>query len=255
MAYTSQAGHRSHHANVRLLVNGDAMWLKNHAVQRLGGGRLERWGLSLWSKLQISALQSRKDQQVVSLLKQVRRERTSLLSAFEAYNIYSLALSMSRLPGAMAEVGVFQGASARLICEAKGDKTLRLFDTFEGLPQGCDKDNGVHRTGMYACSLESVSEYLSDYPQVEYYQGLFPDSASDTPDGEYCFVHFDVDLYEGTLACLEYFYPRMVPGGIMVSHDYGLLAGVEAAFTEFFSDKPEPVIDMPTTQCMVVKLG
>ena len=231
------------------------MWLKNQKVQRLGGGRLERWGLELWSQLQLSALQSRKDRRVVSLLRQVRKERTSLLSAFEAYNIFSLARSMTRLPGDMAEVGVFQGASARLICEAKGDKTLRLFDTFEGLPQGSDKDNGVHRIGMYACSLESVSGYLSAYENVEYYQGLFPDSTATTPDASYCFAHFDVDLYEGTLACLEYFYPRMVPGGIMISHDYGLLAGVEAAFTEFFADKPEPVIDLPTTQCMVVKLG
>lgn len=70
----------------------------------------------------------------------------------------------------------------------------------------------------------------------------------------YSFCHFDVDLYEGTLACLRYFYDRMLPGGIMLSHDYGLLAGVEAAFTEFFADKPERVIELPTTQCMVVKL-
>ena len=35
----------------------------------------------------------------------------------------------SRLPGDFAEVGCFQGASTRLICEAKGDKTLHVFDT------------------------------------------------------------------------------------------------------------------------------
>jgi hypothetical protein len=46
----------------------------------------------------------------------------------------------------------------------------------------------------------------------------------------------------------------MTPGGIMLSHDYGLLAGVEAAFTEFFADKPEKVFELPTTQCMVIKL-
>ena len=36
--------------------------------------------------------------------------------------------------------------------------------------------------------------------------------------------------------------------------DYGLLAGVEQAFHEFFEDKPEEIIDQPTTQCMIVKL-
>jgi hypothetical protein len=29
---------------------------------------------------------------------------------------------------------------------------------------------------------------------------------------------------------------------------------VEQAFDEFFADKPESVIELPSTQCMVVKL-
>ena len=231
------------------------MWLKNRSVQRLGGGRLEHWGLSLWSKLQFQALQSRKDGATVKLLRDVRKERNSLLSAFEALHIFSFAMAMGPMPGDMAEVGTYQGASAKVICEVKGAKTLRVFDTFEGLPKGAAQDNGVHREGAYACSLESVKGYLAGYENVEFYKGLFPASAVDAPEAKYCFAHFDVDLYEGTLGCLEYFYPRMVPGGIMVSHDYSLLAGVEAAFTEFFADKPEPVIDLPTTQCMVVKLA
>jgi len=43
------------------------------------------------------------------------------------------------------------------------------------------------------------------------------------------------------------------PGGILLSHDYGLLSGVEKAFHEFFAGKPEKIIEQPTTQCMVVK--
>jgi len=56
------------------------------------------------------------------------------------------------------------------------------------------------------------------------------------------------------LKCLEYFYPRMIPGGIILSHDYSLLAGVKQAFEEFFEGKPEGLIEQPTTQCMIVKL-
>lgn len=230
------------------------MWLKNPTVQRLGGGRLERWGLGLWSTLQISALKSRKDKQITDMLTQVRRERVSMLSSFESYIVYSLAKSQSKHEGDLAEVGVFQGGSAKLMCEVKGDRTLRLFDTYEGLPDSSSKDRGVHRNGQYACSLESVQKYLEGYPNVFFHKGLFPDSAVGVPEAKYSFAHFDVDLYEGTLACLEYFYPRMIAGGVMLSHDYGLLAGVEAAFTEFFADKPEEVIDLPTTQCMVIKL-
>jgi O-methyltransferase len=230
------------------------MWMKNRVFQSLGGGRMEKFGLRLWSKLQFSALNSRKDPHIVGLLKQIYAEKRSLLSAFEAYIVYALAKAQAKQPGSYAEVGVYRGASAKLMCEAKGDKRLRLFDTFEGLPPTSQHDSGIHRPNQYACSLEEVRAYVSGYQNLEFYKGIFPDSAQGVAEDTYAFAHFDVDLYEGTKGCLEYFYPRMIHGGIMLSHDYGLLEGVEKAFQEFFADKPEGIIDLPTTQCMVVKL-
>ena len=230
------------------------MWLKNRTIQNLGGGRLERFGLNLWSRLQIASLASRKDPAVLKLLKEIFRDQRSLLSAYEQYLIYSVARGQSKMSGSMAEVGVFRGGSAKLICEVKGDKPFHLFDTYEGLPPASEADRGIHAEHQYACSLEEIQEYLQDYDNLHFHKGIFPDSAVGVPEQTYCFVHFDVDLYEGTKGCLEYFYPRMERGGIMVSHDYGILAGVEKAFHEFFEDKPEEIIDQPTTQCMVVKL-
>ena len=215
---------------------------------------MESFGLRLWSRLQLTALHSRKDPEILGLLRDIYREKRSLLSSFEAYLVYSMARAQSKREGAFAEVGVFKGASARLICEAKGNKPLHLFDTFEGLPESSANDLNVHRVGQYACSLENVQDYLRGYDNVHYHQGLFPDSAVGVESQQYAFVHFDVDLYEGTLACLKYFYSRMIPSGIILSHDYGMLAGVEKAFKEFFVDKPEEIIEQPTTQCMVVKL-
>ncbi len=229
------------------------MWMKSRWFQKLGGGPLEQFGLRLWSRLQFSALNGRKDPETVGLLWEVHKNKRSLLSAFEAYLVYSAALAQANQPGDFAEVGVYKGASAKLIAEAKGDKKLHLFDTFEGLPPDSQNDPGVHRENQYTCSLESVQEYLKNYSNLHYYKGIFPESTSGVPEAKYAFAHFDVDLYDGTLACLEYFYPRMNPGGIMLSHDYGLLSGVEKAFKEFFADKPETIIEQPTTQCMVVK--
>jgi hypothetical protein len=230
------------------------MWLKNKSLQKLGGGRSERWGLWLWSTVQIWGLSARKDPQAVQLLRDIRKEHRSLLSTWEQYMIYSLARAAAKREGVIAEVGVYRGASAKLMCEVKGDRTLYLFDTFEGLPEATSEDRSVHRVGQYAYSLENVQTYLSGYSNVHYFKGIFPESTKDVPEQKYSFAHFDVDLYEGTKACLEYFYPRMLPGGVMASHDYGLLAGVEQAFDEFFADKPESVIELPSTQCMVVKL-
>ena len=149
---------------------------------------------------------------------------------------------------------MYEGCSARLICEAKGDRTLHLFDTFEGLPAASTPDGRVHAVKQYTCSLESVRDYLKAYPNVRFYKGRFPDTADQVPPASFSFAHFDVDLYESTLACLKYFYPRMIPGGVMLSHDYSILAGVKQAFHEFLADKPERLVEHPTTQCMVIKL-
>ncbi len=230
------------------------MVLRNQRVQKLvGGGFLERALINMFSRVQIMFLGSHKDKEMVRLIKRVRRQRQSLLTAYESFIIYGLARAHRHRPGHMAEVGVYQGGSARLICEVKGETPLHLFDTFEGLPKAATPDGKVHRVSQYACSLESVSEYLQGFPNVYFYKGLFPESAAETPEAQYSFVHFDVDLYESTKACLEYFYPRMLPAGVMISHDYSVLAGVKQAFEEFLADKPEEVIELPSTQCMVIK--
>lgn len=228
--------------------------LTNRFTQKLGGGVLERLGINFLSRIQMMLLGAHKEPDVIRLIGRVRRERQSLLTAFESYIIYSLARSHRNRPGEMAEVGVFRGGSAKLICEVKGEKPLHLFDTFEGLPTATASDRNVHRVGQYTCSLDSVKEYVRDYPNVHCYKGLFPNTAGPIENSRFCFAHFDVDLYESTKSCLEFFYPRMLPGGVMISHDYSVLAGVKQAFKEFFAERPEGMIELPTTQCMVIKL-
>jgi len=48
-------------------------------------------------------------------------------------------------------------------------------------------------------------------------------------------------------SALDYFYPRLVPGGFLVAHDYSSLHwnGAEKAVDEFFLDKPECPLPMP----------
>jgi hypothetical protein len=231
------------------------MWSHNQTFQRLaGGGWIEQTYLNTISWIQFQFLGAHKSRDVVRLLKRARKGRKSLMSAYELWIVHAYALAGSRLPGAMAEVGVYQGVSAKVICECKGNKELHLFDTFEGLPSNSRQDGNVHRVGQYTSSVESVTAFLEGYQNVHIHKGLFPDSTAGLAPKSYCFVNLDMDLYEGTLAGLEYFYPKMVPGGIILSHDYSVLAGVRQAFTEFMEDKPESLVEMPSTQCVLTKL-
>ena len=52
----------------------------------------------------------------------------------ENYTLYSSLKAVKDLAGDIAEIGVYKGGTAKLICELKGNKNLYLFDTFEGLP-------------------------------------------------------------------------------------------------------------------------
>jgi hypothetical protein len=166
--------------------------------------------------------------------------------------IFSLAKTKSVASGDFAEVGVYHGLSADVICRAKGERTLWLFDTFEGLPEVGAHDP-LFAQGTYRGSLEAVKNRLASWNGVHLVKGLFPQSAEPIRDKIFAFVHLDVDIYESTRESLGFFYPRMEKGGIILSHDYGQAVGVKKAFDEFFAGKPERIIELPMSQCLVIK--
>jgi hypothetical protein len=176
-----------------------------------------------------------------------------LFSPGELLNVWEQARVMSGHGGAFAEVGVFRGASAKLICEAKGQTPLYLFDTFEGLPDNISGVDGRFWKGLFVASEQAARARLSKYPNVNIYPGLFPQTSGPIENLKFSFVHLDVDLYSSTKAALEFFYPRMLPGGRILSHDYGQCEGVWTAFDEFMADKPEKLLPMETTQTLIIK--
>jgi O-methyltransferase len=189
------------------------------------------------------------------LIKQIKNETEMLLSYPSAYQIYTTVKKVEKITGDIAEAGVYKGGSAKLICEAT-KKTVHLFDTFEGLPDlsGMD-DLKQFQPGNFSAAFESVKKYLENYPNVNFYKGLFPATAGPIENKSFSFVHLDLDIYESTLNCLKFFYPRMNKGGCIISHDYPGAVGVKSAFDEFFKDKPEIVIElMGCEQCLVVKV-
>jgi hypothetical protein len=56
---------------------------------------------------------------------------------------------------------------------------------------------------------------------------------------------------------LEFFWPRIVPGGVVLCDDYGSIGcpGSRKAMDAFFADKKVRFIELPTAQAMVIKLG
>lgn len=203
---------------------------------------------------QFRLLKMQKNKSVIDLVEEIKKEKSSRMWPNEMVQIYNCSYLAKKLSGDFAEVGVYMGKSAKLICESKDDKPLHLFDTFEGLPEPGPEDDSLLFKKQYMARLGLVETYLSSYKNVTFNQGIFPETAELFKNKSFAFVNLDVDLYRSTLNCLDFFYPRMVVGGIILSHDYSTLIGVRKAFDEFFSDKAELVIELSTNQCLVVKL-
>lgn len=193
--------------------------------------------------------------QFASQLKKIRSDTELLLEDIEAYHIYMASKITQKVPGDIAEVGVYKGGSAKIICSAKGDRALHLFDTFAGLPKVDEVDQvWPFYEGKFAASYENVKAYLAQEKNVFLYKGLFPDTSDPVKDKQFSLVNLDVDTYESTQKCLEFFYPRMSTGGVIISHDYLTVPGVRKAVDEYFADKPEPVVETAGSQCIVVKV-
>jgi O-methyltransferase len=169
---------------------------------------------------------------------------------------YFLTLACDQLlkegiDGDIAELGVYKGNSACILAKLARatNKDLYLFDTFDSFDrrdlEGTDAE--VDETAFSDTSLEGVRRLVGD-ENVCYIAGYFPESLSlMNTDPRYCLVHIDCDLYAPFAAGLEHFYPRLVPGGMLIMHDYGSLVweGAEKAVDEFFADKPERPIVIP----------
>jgi O-methyltransferase len=128
----------------------------------------------------------------------------------------------SVLPGVVAEVGVYKGGTALWIL-GHTKKLVYLFDTFTGMPKVSDKD--LHHEGDFSdTSFEAVFALLQLNQSRSFFlmeQGLFPSETAEGIVGErFSFVHLDVDIYTSVRDSLEFFWPRVVDGGVIILDDY-----------------------------------
>lgn len=165
----------------------------------------------------------------------------------------------SGVPGDFVECGVFAGAQVAvmaLVCDAlPGDHSNRrvhLFDSFEGIPEAGPEDdsqpgigrctNGQGRlvsSGIAICSMEQCQAYMRKFgvneDRLVYHKGWFQDTVPLWDGRPIALLRLDGDLYESTKVCLEYLYPYVSPGGIVIIDDY-MLRGCRRAFEDYFQD-------------------
>ncbi len=187
-------------------------------------------------------------------------EQRTLIFADRMKVIYDCCREVQHLDGMAAEIGVFRGGSIDLIASVLGDRVVHGFDTFSGFHQ---KEHSKDLGGSGLPNLTAFSDLnFNDvitplrHQNIRLHKGFFPLTAKwIQSEDRFCLVHFDADLYEVALDCLNTFYPLMVPGGKMIFDDYDFeyFPGVKKAVDEFFADKPEEPVRTHLIQCVVTK--
>ena len=192
------------------------------------------------------------------------------------YNLVQFFLQCTQLDGLIAECGCWKGLSSFILCHylrkenpSFDGEGYHVFDSFRGLSKPTDVD-ALSETiqtqliekfgcveGAYAASLPEVKTALAAFPRIEYHDGWIPAVFDGLPEARYRFVHIDLDLYEPTRAAIEYFYPRLVDGGLMVCDDYGSVfwPGAKQAVDAFCLGSGVPYIPVSTGQAVLWKRG
>jgi O-methyltransferase len=180
----------------------------------------------------------------------------TLVSADRCYVLASLAAQALRFDAEVWECGVYRGGTAMLIAKrlSSAARTLRLFDTFEGMPE-TDAAKDLHKRGDFSdTSLDAVRSRVSgDF--IRFHQGLIPATFVGLEGSHISMAHVDVDIYSAVRACCEFIFPRLCIGGFMVFDDYGFptCPGARTAVDEFFVGRSATPLVLPTGQAVVFK--
>jgi len=153
-----------------------------------------------------------------------------------------------QIEGSCAEVGVGTGEFAAEINRVFPDRTLYLFDTFEGFdnrdltiehelnPHSGDINRWIENglLNFKNTSVKLVKERLPYPRQAIIKKGFFPETFDLDNSKRFAFVNLDMDLFQPIKKGLEIFYPLMSPRGVILVHDYySMLLGVAKAVDQF----------------------
>lgn len=162
-----------------------------------------------------------------------------------------------------AQIGAFQYALAM----SQKNRKIWAFDSYEGIPLAGEFDTeqaGIGAithdkylpieqrlvsSGITCHSLENVKENFAKWSlpidNIEFVKGWFQNTLPvyENQIDEISILRLDGDLHESTLVCLNYLYPKVSKGGVVIIDDYAL-EGCRVAVKQYFESINEPLPEM-----------
>ncbi|WP_116090177.1 TylF/MycF/NovP-related O-methyltransferase [Sphingomonas crusticola] len=152
----------------------------------------------------------------------------TMVDHLRCFELWQLVEQATKLPGDIIEVGVWRGGTGCLMARRAqllgSPAKVFLCDTFAGVVKAGGKDS-IYVGGEHADTSAEIVQGLANMmglANVELLTGIFPDdTAGRVADRQFSLCHIDVDVYDSARDVLEWVWPRMPVGGIVVYDDYG----------------------------------
>lgn len=152
------------------------------------------------------------------------------------------------IKGDIVECGCWKGGATvnlSLIAAITG-RTLKVYDSFEGLPAPAPGDPIAERSfkdgfipGVFGGSLEEVTGHVTKYGQIkscEFYKGWFEDTLPHH-EGEIILAFWDVDFYSSLHDCLQNLWTYVVDGGYVFMDEYKEIPYCSVFYSEKYWSK------------------
>lgn len=190
-------------------------------------------------------------------------------------------ISNNKIEGDIVECGVWRGGSMMSVAKTlqrlkDTDRNLYLYDTFEGMSEPTEedadftntkasnlleKDKTAEKRLVWAYStFETVKKAMdtTGYPDknIEYVRGKVEDTIPGKIPEKIALLRLDTDWYESTKHELEYLFPRLQKGGVLIIDDYGYWKGARKAVDEYFEANKTQILlcRMDNTGRIAIKL-
>lgn len=190
----------------------------------------------------------------------------TMTSVERGYSLFKAVeyIVKNKIPGSLAECGVWKGGSCMLIAKALmlfgvSDRKIYLYDTYEGMPEPTkedvvswngrsvlekweeDKSGNKDNFGSWAVGLEEVKANVLG---TAYHEDMFifiPGDVAltlkDKKPDKISLLRLDTDWYASTAKELETLYPLLSERGVLIIDDYGHFDGARKAVDEYFENR------------------
>jgi hypothetical protein len=189
---------------------------------------------------------------------------TGFTLQWRVYIVCWFADFVKKLEGDYVECGVNTGAYARAVIDYidfnQTGKTFYLLDTFEGFPDDQiseeERKNGINYYGgdHYKDVYEQVKQTFAPF-NTRIIKGRVPETLPQCTAQRIAYLSIDMNAVAPEIAAAEYFWDKVVSGGVIVLDDYGFPQHInqKMAFDKFAKEKGVQILSLPTAQGVIIK--